>query len=95
MSDTDTDRGRWSRNLETVRTMLACISAGDTAGYLAHLADDAEYVALKTMIGYLRSLTATPILTGLPFGHVPTKVSMPFGRKVQVLVQARDVLVGW
>ena len=35
----------WEQNLETVRTMLACISAGDTAGYLAHLADDAEYVA--------------------------------------------------
>lgn len=51
--------------------------------------------SLKTMIAYLRSLTPTPILTGLPFGHVPTKVCMPFGRKVQVLVQARDVLVGW
>ena len=36
---------RWERNLETVRTMLASISAGDTGGYLAHLADDAEYVA--------------------------------------------------
>ena len=38
-------RSPWERNLETVRTMLASISAGDPAGYLAHLADDAEYVA--------------------------------------------------
>ena len=36
-----------------------------------------------------------PILTGLPFGHVPTKVSLPVGARVQLLVQGRDVLVGW
>ena len=35
----------WSDNLATVRTMLACVSAGDVDGYLAHLADDAEYAA--------------------------------------------------
>jgi len=46
-------------------------------------------------VAHVRSVTRTPILTGLPFGHVPTKVTMPFGRKVQLLVQARDVLVGW
>ncbi|MEO6659435.1 MAG: LD-carboxypeptidase, partial [Burkholderiaceae bacterium] len=30
--------------------------------------------SLKTTVAHLRSLTKTPILTGLPFGHVPTKV---------------------
>jgi len=50
---------------------------------------------LKAMVAHLRSVTHTPILTGLPFGHVPTKVTMPFGARVTVLVQARDVLVGW
>ena len=50
---------------------------------------------LKTAIAHVRSLTKTPILTGLPFGHVPTKVTMPVGAKVQLLVQGRDVLVGW
>lgn len=50
---------------------------------------------LKAMVAHLRSVTSVPILTGLPFGHVPTKVTMPFGRRVTVLVQARDVLVGW
>lgn len=49
----------------------------------------------KAMVAYLRAATGVPILTGLPFGHVPTKVTMPFGRRVTVLVQARDVLVGW
>lgn len=50
---------------------------------------------LKTMVGHLRSVTKTPILTGLPFGHVPTKVTLPVGAKVTLLVQARDVLIGW
>ena len=50
---------------------------------------------LKTVIAYLRSVTKTPILTGLPFGHVPTKVTLPVGAKVTLLVQARDVLIGW
>ncbi|HSI51173.1 MAG TPA: LD-carboxypeptidase [Ideonella sp.] len=50
---------------------------------------------LKTVVAYLREVSKTPILTGLPFGHVPTKVTMPMGRKVQLLVQARDVLIGW
>jgi muramoyltetrapeptide carboxypeptidase len=26
---------------------------------------------------------------------VPTKVCLPVGRRVQLLVQGRDVLVGW
>jgi muramoyltetrapeptide carboxypeptidase len=51
--------------------------------------------SLKTVVQHLRTLTKTPILTGLPFGHVPTKVTMPVGAKVTVLVQGRDVLIGW
>ncbi|MES2092167.1 MAG: LD-carboxypeptidase [Pseudomonadota bacterium] len=50
---------------------------------------------LKTAIEYLRTLTKTPILTGLPFGHVATKLSMPLGRKVSLVVQGRDVFVMW
>ncbi|RZI83294.1 MAG: LD-carboxypeptidase [Rubrivivax sp.] len=51
--------------------------------------------SIKTVIEHLRSVTKTPILTGLPFGHVPTKLCMPLGRKVQLLVQGRDVFVMW
>jgi muramoyltetrapeptide carboxypeptidase len=50
---------------------------------------------LKSVVQHLRSLIRTPILTGLPFGHVPTKVCLPVGAKVQLLVQGRDVLLGW
>lgn len=50
---------------------------------------------LKAAIDHLRSVTRTPILTGLPFGHVPTKVTMPVGAKVSLLVDGRNVLIGW
>ncbi len=50
---------------------------------------------LKTAIEYLRSVTKTPILTGLPFGHVPTKLCLPVGRKVTLAVQGRDAFIGW
>jgi muramoyltetrapeptide carboxypeptidase len=51
--------------------------------------------SLKTVVQYLRTVTKTPIVTGLPFGHVPTKVSLPVGAQARLLVQGRDVLIGW
>jgi muramoyltetrapeptide carboxypeptidase len=50
---------------------------------------------LKAAVAYVRSVTKTPVLTGLPFGHVSTKVTMPFGRPVTLLVDQRDALIGW
>lgn len=50
---------------------------------------------LKTMVEHLRSVTKTPILTGLPFGHVPTKLCLPVGRKVTLAVQGREAFIGW
>ena len=50
---------------------------------------------LKSAVAHLRGVCATPILSGLPFGHVPTKVTLPVGLKAQLLVQGRDVLIGW
>lgn len=50
---------------------------------------------LKHAVTHLRSVCRTPILTGLPFGHVPTKVMLPVGVRVQLLVDGRDVLIGW
>ena len=51
--------------------------------------------SLGSMVARVRSATRTPVLTGLPFGHVPTKVTLPVGARVQLVVQARDVLIGW
>jgi len=51
--------------------------------------------SLKSMLERVRAATRTPILTGLPFGHVATKVTLPVGAKVRLLVDRRQVLVGW
>jgi muramoyltetrapeptide carboxypeptidase len=51
--------------------------------------------SLKTAVAHLRSVTRTPLLTGLPFGHVPTKVTLPVGARVELLVEGRDALIGW
>lgn len=56
---------------------------------------DAGY-KLKDAIAAVQSRTKTPLLQGLPFGHVPrTKVCLPIGAKAQLLVQGREVLVAW
>jgi muramoyltetrapeptide carboxypeptidase len=51
--------------------------------------------SLKTAVQALRSRTKTPVLTGLPFGHVATHVTLPVGRRVHLLVDGRNVLIGW
>lgn len=50
---------------------------------------------LKSMVAYLRSTMRAPLVTGFPFGHVRTKVTFPLGQRVELVVQGRDVLVGW
>jgi muramoyltetrapeptide carboxypeptidase len=50
---------------------------------------------LKTAVAQLRASVGVPVLTGLPFGHVHPKVSLPVGRRVQLLVEGRNVLMGW
>jgi muramoyltetrapeptide carboxypeptidase len=51
--------------------------------------------SIRVAVRQLRSVCDTPILTGLPFGHVATKVSLPVGARVQLAVQGREVLIGW
>jgi muramoyltetrapeptide carboxypeptidase len=50
---------------------------------------------IKAVVAQLRSVCRTPILTGLPFGHVHPKVSLPVGARVDLVVQGRNVLVVW
>jgi muramoyltetrapeptide carboxypeptidase len=35
------------------------------------------------------------VLTGLPWGHVPTKVLRPVGSRCDLLVQGREALILW
>ncbi len=51
--------------------------------------------ALKAAVARVREGLATPVLTGLPFGHVHPKLSLPVGRRVQLVVQGREVLILW
>jgi muramoyltetrapeptide carboxypeptidase len=50
---------------------------------------------LQTVIERLRSHLNIPVLTGLPFGHVPTKVCLPFGQKARLMTEGRDALLYW
>jgi muramoyltetrapeptide carboxypeptidase len=50
---------------------------------------------LKTVVAHLRSVCKTPILTGLPFGHVQTLVPLPVGARVTLATQGREAFVGW
>jgi muramoyltetrapeptide carboxypeptidase len=50
---------------------------------------------LASAVAAVRSRTQVPLLTGLPFGHVATQVSLPVGRRVTLAVQGRDAFVGW
>jgi len=50
---------------------------------------------LKTVVSRIRSVTTTPVLTGLPMGHVPTIVSLPVGARVTLATQGREAFIGW
>jgi muramoyltetrapeptide carboxypeptidase len=50
---------------------------------------------LATVIEWLRSQIQAPVLTGLPFGHVETKVLLPVGAKVDLVTEGRDALMVW
>jgi len=50
---------------------------------------------LQAVINWLRSRLKVPVLTNLPFGHVPTKVLLPVGKRCDLQVQGRDVLLVW
>jgi len=50
---------------------------------------------LQTVVEWLRRQIKAPVLTSLPFGHVPTKVALPVGAKVQLVVEGRDAFVLW
>ena len=50
---------------------------------------------LATVVERLRGQIKVPVLTGLPFGHVETKVLLPVGAKVDLVTEERDALMVW
>lgn len=50
---------------------------------------------LQAVVTWIRSQIRVPVFTGLPFGHVPTKVLLPVGQRVDLMVDGRDALIYW
>ncbi|MDI1273953.1 LD-carboxypeptidase [Polaromonas sp.] len=50
---------------------------------------------LATVVAWLQRQLKAPVLSGLPFGHVPTKVVLPVGEKVTLAVEDRDAFLLW
>jgi muramoyltetrapeptide carboxypeptidase len=50
---------------------------------------------LKTVSHWLQGQITAPVLGNLPYGHVQTKVLLPVGAKVDLVVQGRDALMAW
>lgn len=71
----------------------AAVLLGDFSG-AAKSPLDRGY-GLKDAVAALRARTRTPVLTGLPFGHVRTKVCLPVGATVEMFVQGREAILGW
>lgn len=50
---------------------------------------------LQTVIEWLRTQVKATVFTALPFGHVPTKVTLPVGAHVEMAVDGRDAFLVW
>jgi muramoyltetrapeptide carboxypeptidase len=59
------------------------------------LAPNDKGYKLQTAVDWMRGKLKIPVLGNLPFGHVPTKVVLPFGAQVELLVEERDALLYW
>ena len=50
---------------------------------------------LAGVVQWLQSKVKARVLTGLPFGHVATKVLLPVGAPVSLVVEGRDAFLLW
>ena len=50
---------------------------------------------MTSVISWLQSQVTAQVLTGLPFGHVATKVVLPVGLPVTLAVEGRDAFLLW
>jgi muramoyltetrapeptide carboxypeptidase len=75
--------------LQTQKAVLLGAFSGWKAGPL-----DRGY-RLATAFERVREVGNVPLVTGLPFGHVHPKLSLPVGRRVTLEVAGRDVFIVW
>ena len=50
---------------------------------------------LQSVVDWLRGQIKIPVLTDLPFGHVQTKVCLPVGKNISLVVEDREALILW
>lgn len=50
---------------------------------------------LASVVSWLRTQVKARVLTGLPFGHVRTKVLLPVGASCELVTQGREALLLW
>lgn len=50
---------------------------------------------LPAVADWIEQHAGVPVVQGLPFGHVPTKVLLPVGQEVQLSVEGRDAVLFW
>jgi muramoyltetrapeptide carboxypeptidase len=50
---------------------------------------------MNSVITWLRSKVKVPVVTNLPYGHVQTKVLLPFGANCEMVCEGRDALIAW
>ncbi len=50
---------------------------------------------LASVVNWLRQQIKVPVVTNLPYGHVPTKVILPVGAKTDLALDGRDALLFW
>ena len=50
---------------------------------------------MASVISWLQSHVNTRIFTGLPFGHIPTKILLPVGMTVALSVEGREAFLLW
>ena len=50
---------------------------------------------LASVVKWLQNKLSTPIITNLPYGHVATKVVLPVGASVNLVVEDRDAILLW
>ncbi len=90
---------RIERNLTTwlmagILQRQKAIVLGQFTGYKLVASYEKGY-KMQTVVDWLRTQTKVPVLTGLPFGHVPTKVCLPFGKTASLSTEGRDALLFW
>jgi muramoyltetrapeptide carboxypeptidase len=56
---------------------------GDISGYRLNPADNGY--DFEAMLAYLRRALPIPVLTGLSFGHIPRRVTIPFGAPARLV----------